>query len=141
MLHWMLMPLRRYADFSGRSGREEFWLFMLFNYILGMIYGAAVGVVILLLYLMDMSENDMLNVCYILIVPALLYSLYLIIPSLAVAVRRLHDTGRSGWNILLGLIPLVGSIILLLWYATPGNRGPNRFGPDPLADAAAQPFA
>ena len=141
MLHWMLMPLRRYADFSGRSGREEFWLFMLFNYILSMIYGAAVGVVVLLLYLMDMSENDMLNVCYILIVPALLYSLYLIIPSLAVAVRRLHDTGRSGWNILLGLIPLVGSIILVLWYATPGNRGPNRFGPDPLADAAAQPFA
>lgn len=137
MLQTMLMPLRRYADFRGRSGREEFWLFMLLNYILAMIYGVAFGLAVLLMFAVDMSETEMTSACLILIVPWALWSLYLLIPALAVTVRRLHDTDRSGWNILIGIIPVVGSIFLLLWYATPGTRGPNRFGPGD----AAQTFA
>jgi uncharacterized membrane protein YhaH (DUF805 family) len=137
MLQWMLMPFRRYAEFGGRSGREEFWLFILFNYLLALAYSAAVGVVVLLLFALDMRESDMLTACYVLFVPYCLYSLYVFIPGLAVAVRRLHDVDRSGWNLLLGLIPLIGTIVLLLWYATEGTRGPNRFGPAPPAPAGA----
>jgi uncharacterized membrane protein YhaH (DUF805 family) len=140
MLQIMLTPLRRYADFHGRSGREEFWLFMLFNYILAMAYSAAVGLLFLLFALMDMDESDMIGALFILFIPYALYSLYLFVPALAVTVRRLHDTDRSGWSILLGLIPLIGSIFLLLWYATPGTRGANRFGAPPPSDAA-QAFA
>jgi len=140
MLQIMLTPLRRYADFRGRSGREEFWLFMLFNYIVAMAYGAALGLIFLLFALMDMRESDMIDALTFLLVPWALYSLYLFVPALAVTVRRLHDTDRSGWHILLGLIPLVGSIFLMLWYATRGTAGPNRYGAPP-ADEAALAFA
>ena len=95
MLQIMLTPLRRYADFRGRSGREEFWLFMLFNYIVAMAYCAAIGLIMLLLALMDMRESDMISAAFILLVPYLLYSLYLFVPALAVTVRRLHDTDRT----------------------------------------------
>ena len=140
MLQIMLTPLRRYADFHGRSGREEFWLFMLFNYILAMAYSAAVGLIFLLFALMDMSESDMISALTFLLIPWGLYSLYLFLPALAVTVRRLHDTDRSGWHILLGVIPLIGSIFLMLWYATRGTSGPNRYGAPPPSDVA-QAFA
>lgn len=141
MLQIMLMPLRRYADFSGRSGREEFWLFMLFTYLIALAYCAVCGVVLLLLFLAEMSESDLMTACLFLFVPWGLASLYLFVPTLAVSVRRLHDTGRSGWAILIGLIPLVGAIFLLLWYASRGSPGPNRFGPAPQDGDAAQAFA
>jgi uncharacterized membrane protein YhaH (DUF805 family) len=95
----------------------------------------------LLLYLADASEDTMMTICWILVVPYALYSLWAMIPGLAVTVRRLHDLDKSGWHILVGLIPLVGGIILIIWYATEGTRGPNRYGPDPLAADAAQTFA
>ncbi len=140
MLQWMLLPFRRYAEFSGRSRRQEFWMFVLFNYIVAFAWGAVLGLIMLLLYLMDAREDTMMTICYLLIVPYGLFSLYLIVPSLAVAVRRLHDTDKSGWFILIGMIPLVGGIILIVFYATEGTRGPNRYGPDPLAEGAAQAF-
>lgn len=136
MLQIMLTPLRRYADFQGRAGREEFWLFMLFNYILAMAYSAALGLLFLLFAIMDMSESDMFDALTFLLIPWGLYSLYLFIPALAVTVRRLHDTDRSGWHILLGIIPLIGSIFLMLWYATRGTSGPNRYGAPPSSDVA-----
>jgi uncharacterized membrane protein YhaH (DUF805 family) len=61
----------------------------------------------------------------------LIYSLAVLLPSLAVGVRRLHDTGRSGWWLLLGLIPLIGIIILIVWFATEGDRATNQYGPNP----------
>ncbi len=141
MLTWGLLPFRRYADFAGRSRRREFWMFVLLNYILVFAWGAALGIVMLLLYLADASEESMMTICYILIVPYILYQLYAMIPGLAVTVRRLHDLDKSGWNILWGMIPLVGPILLIVWYATEGTPGPNRFGPDPLADGVAEAFA
>lgn len=140
MLTWGLLPFRRYADFSGRSRRMEYWNFVLFNLVLSMVYGALLGIVLLLLTLADAREETMMTICYILLVPAILYELWAFIPGLAVTVRRLHDFDKSGWFILLGMIPLVGPIILLIWYATQGTPGPNRFGPDPLAEGAAQAF-
>ena len=140
-LSWMTLPLRRYAEFSGRSLRREFWMFVLFNYAVGLVYAALLGIVMLMLYFSDMSEDMMLTVCIILLVPWLIYSLWLVVPGLAVTVRRLHDLDKSAWNLLWVLIPIGGAITLLVWYATPGTRGPNRFGPDPLAGEAALAFA
>ena len=141
MLTWGLLPFRRYAEFSGRSRRKEFWFFVLFQYVVAFAWAAALGLVMLLLYLADASEDTMMTICWILVVPYALYSLWAMIPGLAVTIRRLHDLDKSGWHILVGLIPVVGGIILIIWYATEGTRGPNRYGPDPLAADAAQTFA
>ena len=141
MLRWMLMPFHRYADFSGRSQRREFWLFVLFHYIVGISFAAILGIVMLFLYLGDMSEDGMTTVALILVVPYVLYSLWVIVPGLAVTVRRLHDLDKSGWSILIGLIPIAGPILLIVWYATQGTSGPNRFGPDPLAETSSRIFS
>ena len=141
MLQWMLLPFRRYADFSGRSQRKEYWMFLLFNWVVALMWGAVIGIVMLALYFTDMSEDSMMLVCMTLILPYAIYSLWVIVPGLAVTVRRLHDLDKSGWHLLIGLIPLVGGIILIIWYCTLGTRGPNRYGPDPLAGHAAPVFA
>jgi uncharacterized membrane protein YhaH (DUF805 family) len=60
-----------------------------------------------------------------------LYSLAVLVPSVAVGVRRMHDIGKSGWVLLVGLIPIIGAILLIIWAATEGNRGPNQYGSDP----------
>ena len=104
---------RNYVNFSGRASRSEYWYWTLF-YILVAVATA----------LIDAALNtSLLNP---------IASLALFLPSLSVAVRRLHDVDRSGWWFLLILIPLIGAIILLVWYCTRGTPGPNRFGPDPL---------
>ena len=69
-----------------------------------------------------------------------LYSLAVLLPSIAVAVRRLHDTDRSGWWFLIGFVPIVGGIILLVFYVLEGTRGPNRFGPDPKTTTPAPAY-
>ena len=94
--------LGKYANFSGRARRSEYWWWFLFT----------------LLW------------CWIPIVNILL-ALVFFIPALAVAIRRLHDTGRSGWWILLGLIPLIGAIVLLIFYCTDSQVGDNQWGPNP----------
>lgn len=131
-------PLRRFLrPFRARG----ILLFILFNHLVAIGYTTLCGLVFLVLSVGGMHDSDLLIMVGILLAPYGLYSMFLFIPALAVAVRRLHDTGRAGWSILLGLIPLAGTVILLLWYASEGMRGQNRFGPDPLADRAAQPFA
>lgn len=93
---------KRYAEFEGRSRRSEYWWAYLMTFILGCI-------------------------------PGLNYIAFLacLIPSLAIGARRLHDIGKSGWNLLLGLIPLVGCIILIIWFCQDGQVGPNEYGEDP----------
>ena len=131
-MHWMLMPLRRYAEFSGRSRRKEYWMFSLFNGLVGL----AVGLVFLVGYYADMSQTEMDTYLMPVLYLAILYSLAAIIPGFAVTFRRLHDTDRSAWNLLWGLIPLIGPIMLIVFYCTDGTPGPNRFGPDPKAGEA-----
>jgi uncharacterized membrane protein YhaH (DUF805 family) len=140
MLPWMLLPFRRYAEFSGRSRRREYWLFVLFNWIVALLFGAVLGIAMLFLYLADASEDTMMLTCFIMAVPYALYSLWVIIPGLALSIRRLHDLDKSGWALLIGLIPLVGGILLLIWYCTEGTRGPNLYGPDPLAGDGSRIF-
>ena len=120
---WMIEPLRKYATFSGRARRKEYWWFALFTFLVTMML--AIGD-----YILVGSENMAVYGAG----PLLGFgSLALILPSLAVTVRRLHDRDKSGWFILLGLLPIVGAIVLFVWYVSRGTAGDNRFGPDPLA--------
>lgn len=143
-MEWMLMPLRRYAEFTGRSRRREYWLFVVFLVIgfiiLGMLdtmlglggsasswhsaSGSRVGA--------GASFNGG--------VLTIIFWLATLVPSLAVGVRRLHDTDRSGWWLLIALIPLIGGIVLLVFTLLEGTRGPNRFGPDPREPAPETVF-
>ena len=107
--------LNRYVQFSGRAPRAEYWYFVLFTVLVG------IGAQILDAALLNGSA-----------VFAPLANLALFLPGLAVGVRRLHDRDRSGWWWLIGLIPVVGAIVLIVWFASRGTRGSNRFGYDPL---------
>lgn len=112
--------LERYAQFEGRAGRAEFWWFVLAN------------------LLVQVVLNILMGIADIFFILALLYGLAVLIPSLAVAIRRLHDTGKSGWFLLIGLIPIVGFILLIVFYATEGDAGANEYGePDPGLPAVA----
>lgn len=112
-MNFFLDALRRWNDFSGRSRRSEYWFFVLFQFI-----------TLVAAMLIDSLVWEW-PILY------LLCSLGLIVPSLAVLVRRLHDTDRSGWFFLIGLIPLIGGIILLVWLATDGTPGKNKWGYNP----------
>ena len=109
-IDWAMRPLKKYADFSGRAPRAELWWYMLFIIIVG-------------------------TISLIFAPIAVLFYLATFIPSLAVQIRRLHDIDRSGWWFLIAFVPLVGGIILLVFFVTQGTTGPNQFGEDPYAAA------
>lgn len=136
-MEWMLMPLKRYAEFSGRSRRKEYWMFALLNLLLSVF----IGLVALILYTLDWSEEAMMTVMGPLMVAGVIYSLIAFVPGIAVTIRRLHDTDRSGWNILWGLVPVIGTFMLIYFYVSEGTPGPNRFGADPKSGANAAAFA
>lgn len=121
----MLAPFRRFADFRGRARRKEFWWFAVLAVLLGSVAGTADPL------LGPGRAVDVIAGTIRVGMAASLLSLLLFVPSLAVAVRRLHDTGRSGWWFLIVFVPLIGWLILLMFYFGDGERGPNRFGPDP----------
>ncbi|ONI75802.1 hypothetical protein BWI15_08270 [Kribbella sp. ALI-6-A] len=118
-MHWYLDVLKKYVVFSGRARRKEFWMFTLFNVIISIVL-----TVIDRLIGTDSSGAGLLSG---------IYTLLVLLPSLAVTVRRLHDTDRSGWWILIGLIPLIGAIVLLVFEVQEGTAGDNSHGPDPKA--------
>ena len=118
-MSWYIKVLKAYAVFTGRARRKEYWMFVLFNIIF------AIVAIILDNILGTAMEGVGYGMIYV------LYMLAVLIPSLAVAVRRLHDTGRSGWMILIALIPFVGAIWLLVLLVLEGNAGENKFGPSP----------
>ena len=123
---------RNYVTFSGRARRAEYWWFILFSFIVSVILSVIDGAVFG--YSFTSSTGDG-SAAFAYSSPGILssiWSLATLLPSLAVAVRRLHDTGRSGWWLLIFLIPLVGLIVLLVWFASRGNPGTNAFGPDPI---------
>ena len=130
----MFQPLKKYADFAGRARRSEFWLFALFIFIVEIVYFILMGVT------GNMGPSGYGQMNGLGMALAGLFSLFILgvlVPSLAVTVRRLHDTNRSGWWILIGLIPLIGGLVLLVFYLLPGTTGPNKFGPDPKTPATA----
>ena len=123
----MFEPLKKYAQFSGRARRSEFWLFALFIFIVEIVYVVLLGAV------GGFSSTHSTPNGLAMAVMGLFSLLFLgiIIPSLAVTFRRLHDTDRSAWWLLISFIPGIGGLVLLIFYLLPGTNGPNKFGPDP----------
>jgi len=130
-MQWYLKVLKQYADFSGRARRTEFWMFVLFN-LLAVIVLSIIDVLIGTASFTATSTGFATGGGLL----TSLYQLAVLIPSLAVGARRLHDTGRSGWWQLLALIPLVGAIILIVWWATEGHAGANEYGMNPKQEMA-----
>lgn len=114
--------LGKYATFEGRAARPEYWWWILAMVILFTILGVVDGAFIAPLMGFEPFQKEAGQPL------SLLVSLGLLLPNLALAVRRLHDTDRSGWWLLIGLIPIVGSLVLLVFYLLPGTQGQNRFG-------------
>ncbi len=105
--------LKNYVGFSGRARRREFWMFVLFNFIATLLTGMIDGV---------LGTGGLVNA---------IYSLAVLLPGFAVFMRRMHDTGRSGWWWLIGIIPFVGFIVLLVFLCQDSQPGENQYGPNP----------
>lgn len=119
-MDWYLAVLKKYAEFSGRARRKEYWMFTLVNAIVMMVL-MGLGMV-----------TKAFSVLY------LVYCLGVLIPSIAVSFRRLHDTGRSAWWLLIALVPIVGAIVLLVFVCQDSAPGTNQFGANPKEGAPAQ---
>lgn len=120
---WMVEPLRNYANFQGRARRKEYWWFEL----LVIVVSFVLSIVDTMIFGATFAGIGMLGG---------MAALALLVPNLAVGVRRLHDRDQSGWWLLLGAVPLIGGLILLFWFVQRGTVGDNRFGADPLAGEA-----
>lgn len=113
MINWYLKVVKEnYANFNGRARRSEYWYFALVNVIISIVLAIVDSIIGMQLL-------------------GGIYSLALLIPSIAVGVRRLHDIGKSGWMLLVALIPLVGAIWLIILFCKEGDSGPNEYGADP----------
>lgn len=121
----------KYATFGGRAARSEYWWFVLFNIIVAIIIMAVESMLGLGSGSMS-ADGGGVSASYAGGPLSIIWSLGNLIPSIAVGVRRLHDTDRSGWWLLIGLIPLIGAIVLIVWFAAKGTTGPNQHGADPL---------
>lgn len=126
-MNWYIAVLKKYAVFSGRARRQEYWMFVLFNIIfvfVAMIIDNVLGTVI---------EGTGYGLFYF------LYVIAVFIPGLAVSVRRLHDIGKSGWWILISLVPIIGGIWLIVLQATDSQPGENQYGPNPKEEGKKCP--
>ncbi|MFH9015482.1 DUF805 domain-containing protein [Streptomyces sp. NPDC017943] len=112
-MNWFIEVVKKYAVFSGRARRKEYWMYVLFYAILAIVASIIDAVVF---------GSQILS---------LVLALGLLLPSLGVTVRRLHDTNRSGWWILIGLVPLVGGIVMLVFLCIEGEAGSNQYGHNP----------
>ncbi len=117
MVEWYMLALRRYVDFAGRSRRREYWFFALGNVI--------IAIVLMLLERMLGMASGGYGILTI------IFELAILVPSLAVSIRRLHDTGRSGWWILIGFVPILGALVLLYFMLLDSEPGMNAYGPNP----------
>jgi uncharacterized membrane protein YhaH (DUF805 family) len=111
--YWKKVVLENYANFEGRARRAEFWWYALANIIIGIVF------------------NILIAISGIFWVLDIIYGLAVLIPGIAVGIRRLHDTDKSGWWLLIGLVPFVGIIVLIVFFATEGSRPANQWGQSP----------
>jgi len=122
-MNWYLKVLKQYVDFSGRARRTEYWMFVLMN----LLFSITLGLIDYLMGTMVMGSGILSG----------LYSLAVLIPSLAVIARRLHDIGKSGKWFFIAFIPVVGAIWLLVLLVRKGQVGDNQYGSDPKAEVVA----
>jgi uncharacterized membrane protein YhaH (DUF805 family) len=127
-MEWYTTVLKKYVEFSGRARRKEFWFFLLINWIISIAFNIIDRVI----------GTDYGNYGNGLL--GSLYGLAVLLPTIAVAIRRLHDTNRSGWWLLI-ILTCVGLIVLIVFWAQDGNPGPNQHGPDPKAAERGGGFA
>ncbi len=118
----------KYATFSGRARRKEYWMFFLFYVIFNIILSILDGV-------LGLKGHGQYNVGVL----NSIYGLVLLIPSLAIAVRRLHDTDRSGWWLLIILVPIVGAIVFIVFLCLDSTPGSNKYGPNPKENTPPTP--
>lgn len=135
-MHWFLDPiLHHYADFNGRTPRKAYWMFTLLNVVFffgfAMLMGAMSG----------MLPGSDLGTFFIMIGLLMLIGLALLVPIIAIHVRRLHDLGYSGWWYLISFIPYLGGFALLILMCLPSQEGSNKYGPHPYATAEPLPPA
>jgi uncharacterized membrane protein YhaH (DUF805 family) len=126
-MNWYLQALKKYTVFTGRARRKEYWMFVLFNIIISAV-----------LSIVDYLTGTY-NSAYHAGLLSGIYSLAVLIPGIAVTMRRLHDTGRSGWWILIALVPIVGGIWLLVLMVLDSQPGENQYGPYPKTDQPVAP--
>jgi uncharacterized membrane protein YhaH (DUF805 family) len=115
-MHYYTDAFKKYAEFSGRATRTQYWMFVLWNLVVSIVIGILAPLIF--------SENIANIIGY-------LYLLAVIIPSLAILARRLHDIDRSGWWILIGFVPLIGAIVLIIFAVLDSTPGTNSYGPNP----------
>ena len=127
-MNWFIESLKKYAVLGGRSRRAEYWYFVLFSALIGIALGLIEG---MLAGGDGIAVNTLANPMNNL---STIYTLAILIPSISVATRRLHDVDKSGWWQLLHFILFIGSIVILIWMLKPGTTGSNRFGDDPKED-------
>ena len=123
-IEWALRPLSKYADFTGRAPRAEYWWFYLLSII----------TVIITMIIDGMIGSNFGGTGYGIVTA--IAGLGLVLPSIAAGVRRLHDTDHSGWWMLIAFIPLIGVIVLLVFFVTEGTRDENSYGPNPYGEHA-----
>lgn len=126
-MNWYLKVLKNYFGFGGRARRKEYWMFVLFNLLI------SIGLMII----DNVTGTFDAEAGWGLL--SGLYTLAVLIPSIAVSVRRLHDRDKSGWWLLIAFIPLIGAIVLLVWFVMDGDAGSNRFGENPKNDEGGLP--
>ena len=124
-MSWYIVALKKFAVFQGRARRKEYWYFVLFNVIIGFVLAFIDGLI---------GTYDMVTRIGFL---SVLYSLAVLVPGVAVSVRRLHDTGRSGWWILINFIPIIGVIVFLILTVRDSQPQENQYGPNPKEVAVA----
>ncbi len=130
-MQWYLKVLREYANFSGRARRKEYWYFYLINFLISFGIGMISGV------FGFMNPDSGLALASSALI--FIYSMAVLIPSLAVGVRRLHDTNRSGWWLLISLIPLIGAIVLIIFFVEDSQPGTNQYGENPKQAVTPKP--
>lgn len=122
-MYWYLKVIKSSFDFKGRARRKEFWYFVLFNFIIGIT-------TIFIDEYLGLTKGDLsINRPFFSI-----YTFIMILPALTVSIRRLHDVGKSGWNLLWNAIPIFGGIFLLIAFVYDGEKGANKYGTNPKSE-------
>lgn len=124
-IQWMVEPLKKYASLSGRASRSEYWWYALFIGLVSIVLAAADVFIVGIDTVGTYGAGPLTG----------LFALAIFLPSIGVSFRRLHDLDRSAWWVLIGLLPIIGSLVLLFWYVQRGTVGDNRFGSDPIGGA------
>lgn len=125
MMEWYTKAMKKYEDFGGRAQRAEYWYFGLVSSLILVAFYIAQWVV---------AGGSFLGTFIVAL--GMAYSIAILVPSFAVLIRRLHDTNRSGWWMCIGFVPLIGSLVLLVFLVQDGDPGTNRFGPNPKLSPA-----